>query len=174
MGAAQHEAPGPVEADRLVADQPRPGKAREPAEIDVALLKGVMPGDTARQHARIGRLDVAADQRDPHARHRPHAKGLQHMDMGMPAADEDEVLSDRNALLHRTHYARALPERRAEGLLAIPLTTAENGVSMPENCRASVEYPCEINFLNAFCRTGRQPNSACQNPVGSRLAEEFG
>src|SRR6516162_10826929 len=114
MGAAQHEAPGPVEADRLVADQPRPGKAREPAEIDVALLKGVMPGDTARQHARIGRLDVAADQGDAHPRHRPHAKALQHTDMGMPAADEDEILSDRNALLHRLHYARAPSGRRAQ------------------------------------------------------------
>ena len=59
MGAAQDKALGPVEADRLVADQPRAGKPREPAEIDVALLERVMPGDIARQHARIGRLDVA-------------------------------------------------------------------------------------------------------------------
>jgi len=36
------------------------------------------------------------------------------VDMGMAAADENEVLSDRNALLHRTHYARARFGRRAE------------------------------------------------------------
>jgi len=106
---AQNEMSGPVEADRLVADQPRTGKAREPAEIDVAFLKAVMPGDVARQHPRVGRLDVAADQCDPHTRHRPHAKALQHADMGMAAADENEILSDRHALLHRLHYARAPP-----------------------------------------------------------------
>ena len=106
---------GPVEADRLVADQPRPGKAREPAEIDLALLKGVMPGDVTRQHAGIGRLDVAADQGDAHAGHRPHAKALQHADMGMAAPDENEILSDSNALLHHLHYARAPSARRAEG-----------------------------------------------------------
>jgi hypothetical protein len=35
--------------------------------------------------------------------------------MGMAADDENEVLSDRNALLHRLHYARAPSARRAEG-----------------------------------------------------------
>ena len=115
MAPAQHEMPGWVEADRLVADQPCGGKAREPAEIDVALLKGVVPGDIARQHAGIGRLTVAADQGDAHPGHRPHAKALQHANMGMAATDENEVLSDRRTLLHRLHYARALPGRRAEG-----------------------------------------------------------
>jgi len=115
MATAQHKTPGPVETDRLVADQPRPGKAGEPAGIDMALLKGVMPGDVAWQHARIGRLDVAADQGDADTGHRPHAKSLQHADMGLAAADEDEILSDRNPLLHRLHHARALYGRRAEG-----------------------------------------------------------
>jgi hypothetical protein len=31
------------------------------------------------------------------------------MDMRMPAADENEVLSDRRTLLHHCHYARAPP-----------------------------------------------------------------
>jgi len=115
MAPAQQKTPGPIEADRLVADQPRPGKAREPTEIDVALLKRVMPGDVARQHAGIGCLDVAADQGDAHPGHRPRAKALQHADMGMAAADENEILSDRNPLLHRLHYARAPSGRRAEG-----------------------------------------------------------
>src|SRR5271166_1075335 len=126
VGAAQHRTPAPVEADRLVADQPRSGKPREPTEIDVALLKGVMPRDIARQHARIGRLDVAADQGDAHTGHRPHAKTLQHADMSMAAADENEILSDRNALLHRLHYARAPPGRRAEpdaGRVRVPWST---------------------------------------------------
>jgi len=41
--------------------------------------------------------------------------------MGMAAADQNEILSDRNALLHRRHYARAAVEKRADGLLAISL-----------------------------------------------------
>ena len=109
MGAAQYRMPVAVETDRLVADQARTGKARKSAEIDVAFLKGVMPGNVTRQHARIGRLDVAGDEGYAHTGHRPHAKALQHMDMRMPAADENEVLSDRRALLHRRHYARAPP-----------------------------------------------------------------
>jgi hypothetical protein len=84
-------------------------KACEPAEIDVAFLKGVTPGNITRQHARIGRLDLAGDEGDADAGRRPHAKALQHMDMGMPAADENEVLSERRTLPHRPHYARAPP-----------------------------------------------------------------
>ena len=101
--------PVAVETDRLVTDQARTGKARESAEIDVAFLKGVMPGNVTWQHARIGRLDVAGDEGYADAGDRLHAKALQHMDMRMPAADENEVLSDRRTLLHHAHYARAPP-----------------------------------------------------------------
>ena len=114
VGSAEHKMPNPVEADCLVADQPRAGKPREPTEIDMAFGKSVMPRDIARQHAGIGRLDVAADQGDPHTGHRPHAKALQHMDMGMAAAAQYEVLSDRNLLLHPPHYARGPRGRRAQ------------------------------------------------------------
>ena len=101
MGAAQDAGLGAVDADRLVADQPRAGEARQPAEVDMALVEIVVAGDPARQHARIRGLDIAGDQRHPHARHRPHAKALQHMDMGMAAADEHQILSNRNRLPHR-------------------------------------------------------------------------
>ena len=109
VGAAQYRMPVAVETERLVADQARAGKARKPAEIDVAFLKRVMPGNVTRQHARIGCLDVAGNEGDAHAGHRPHAKALQHMDMSVSAADENEVLRDRRTLLHRPHYARAPP-----------------------------------------------------------------
>ena len=79
------------------------------AAFDRLFTTGAPPGDIARQHARIGRLDIAGDQGQPQPGHRPHAKAFQHMDMGMAAADEDEILSDRYALLHRVHYARAVP-----------------------------------------------------------------
>jgi hypothetical protein len=40
--------------------------------------------------------------------------------MSVATADENEILSNRNALLHRRHYARAPREKRADGPLAIP------------------------------------------------------
>ena len=109
MTAAQHRALCRVEGDGLVADQASAGKARKPAEIDVTFLKRVMSSDVTRQHAGIGCLDIAGDERHAHPRHRPHAKALQHVDMGMTAADEHKILSDRNPLLHLRHYAPAPP-----------------------------------------------------------------
>src|SRR5260370_13628356 len=53
MVPAQNLALAAVETDRLVMDQPRPGKARQPTQVDVAFLETVMPGDIARQHAGI-------------------------------------------------------------------------------------------------------------------------
>src|SRR5207248_614884 len=64
MAAAQDVALLAVEADRLVMDQPRPGEARQPPQIDMAFIEAVMPGDIARQHARVRRLDITGDQRD--------------------------------------------------------------------------------------------------------------
>ena len=106
MGIAQQCAIGPVEPDRFVPDQPRAGKSREPAEIDVAFVERIVPGDVARQHARIGRLHVAGNERHAHPGHRPHAEALQHMHVRMAAADENEILGNRDTLLHRRNYAQ--------------------------------------------------------------------
>ena len=106
MGIAQQCATSLVEPDSFVADQPRAGKSRKPAKIDMALVERIVPGDIARQHARIGRLATPGDQDHPHPRHRPHAEALQDMDMGVPAADEDEMLVYRAGLLHPGDYAR--------------------------------------------------------------------
>lgn len=80
-----------IEADRFGMDQAGAGEAGEGCEVDVALIQRVVPGDITRQHAGIGRLDLAGDQAEPDARHRPHAEGLEDMDMGVAAADQDEV-----------------------------------------------------------------------------------
>jgi hypothetical protein len=79
-------------------NQPRPGEPREAHEIDMAFVKSVKPGDIAGQHAGVGRLDVAGNEGQTDPGGRVHAKALQHMDMGMAATDEDEILSDRNGL----------------------------------------------------------------------------
>ena len=65
-----------VQTDGFVMDQPRAGKARQPHQIDMAFGKAVEPGDIARQHAGIGRLDIAGDQCQAHPWHRPHAEAL--------------------------------------------------------------------------------------------------
>src|SRR5580704_15835095 len=67
-----------------------------------------MPGDVARQHTGIGRLAAAANERHAHPGHRSHAKALQDVHVRVPAADEDEILSDRDLLPHRRDYAQVL------------------------------------------------------------------
>src|SRR5579862_5357791 len=106
MGAAQDVMGIAVEADRLIMDQPRAGKAGEPYQVDMAVLKAVMARDIAGQHPGIGRLQFARDQRQAHAFFRLHAKAFQHVDMRVAAADEDEILGNRNELLHWRYYAR--------------------------------------------------------------------
>ena len=107
MGAAQHAPRRAVEADRLVMDQPRPGKPRQPYQVDMAFVEPVIAGHEAGQHAGIGRLHVARDQGHPHPGDRPHRDALQHVHVGVPAADEHEVLSDRCLRTHDAYYARA-------------------------------------------------------------------
>jgi hypothetical protein len=48
------------------------------------------------------------------------------------------------------------------GPLAIPLSTAENSIYAPENCRVGIENLVQISLLNASGRAGRQRKSgAC-------------
>ena len=68
----------------------------------MAFLEPVEPGDIAGQHAGIGRLDIAGNEGQPNPVGRPHAKALQHMDMGMAATDKHKILGDRNGLSHRS------------------------------------------------------------------------
>ena len=43
---------------------------------------------------------LAADQRQPDARFRPHGEAAQHLDMRVPGAQQDEVGRDGHAGLH--------------------------------------------------------------------------
>ncbi len=89
-----------IEPGRLVDEQARAGEAAQPLEVDMRVVEAVMPGDQTRQHARVGRVHVAADQRQAHARHGPHAEPLEDGDMAVPAADQHQILDDGGAL-HR-------------------------------------------------------------------------
>src|ERR1700730_14847413 len=67
-----------------------------------------MPGDVARQHAGIWRLAAAANERHAHPGHRSHAKALQDVHVRVPTAGENEILCNRDTLLHRPDYAQVL------------------------------------------------------------------
>src|SRR5262249_2644888 len=83
----------------------------------------IMPRNVAWQHPGIGCLDLTRDEADAHPRHRPHAKALQHMDMGVPAADQDQILGDHLTPLHPPTMPEPHPEderRGASGCLPHP------------------------------------------------------
>ena len=56
------------------------------------IIEIVMAGNKPWQHARVRGVGVAADQRQTHSRHGPHAELSKYRDMTVPAADEHEVL----------------------------------------------------------------------------------
>jgi hypothetical protein len=89
---AKHDPIYAIEPVGFGMDQPRAGRTDKTGEVDVAFGARVHPGDETGQHARIRRLEVARDERQPNARHRLEPKALEHIDMRVPAADEDEFL----------------------------------------------------------------------------------
>ena len=95
--------------DRIV-DEPRLAEYRELAQVDMGLVERVVPGQQAGQHARIGRVHVAAHQGQLHARHGFHAEHLQDRYMAVPAANEHEVLDDgRGLCVHPLPDLPAIP-----------------------------------------------------------------
>ena len=98
---AQHLATGAVQADDLVLEKTRTRKAGQRAQIDVHIVMAVVACNVAGQHARVGRVAVAADQRQAHTRHGLHAPHLEHDSMAVAAADQHNIAQDR--LFTRLH-----------------------------------------------------------------------
>ena len=96
----QHALFDPIEPDRLGMDEPRPGESGQAHEIDMRFIRRIDAGDDAGQHAGIGRFQVAGHQRHPHPRQRPCREGLEHMHMGMAAADEHDIGGDGDVAVH--------------------------------------------------------------------------
>ena len=94
----QHLAVGAIDAGRLGMDQAGAGPGAQPCQVDVAFVECVLPGDEARDHAGVRRLDVPRDQAEPHPGHRLHGEAFQDMDVGMAAANQHEVLEERRGL----------------------------------------------------------------------------
>ena len=60
------------------------------------VVEAVVSRDVAGQHPRVGRMRVAGNQRQAYARHRAHAELLQHRDVAVAAAYQDEVFDGRH------------------------------------------------------------------------------
>ena len=100
---AQHALAVAVDADGFIAKKARAGELGQATQIDMHLVVSVMAGDVAGQHARIRRVRVAADQRQAHARNRLHAEALEHADVTVATADQNDIPQDRLIrLLHRS------------------------------------------------------------------------
>jgi hypothetical protein len=57
-------------------------------------IEAIAARDEAGQHAGIGSMHLAGDQRKPHAGQRLHTEPAQHLHMGMARAYEHDVLDD--------------------------------------------------------------------------------
>ena len=127
----QHDLPRrAVDAGGAVQDQPRPGKPRQPHQVDHHLAPRVMARHMAGQHARVGRDRTGVDQGQSCAGqgvHRPHP---QHQRMGMTAADQHEIRDKGKscvlhglALAYRASLSKGAPTAggRCAGAAAGPL-----------------------------------------------------
>ena len=74
--------------------QPGAGKTRQRPQIDMNVVVIVMAGNKARQHARIRRMDIAADEREANAGQRLHAELFENRNVAVTAADQDQVFDD--------------------------------------------------------------------------------
>ena len=73
-------------------DQSRVGGLRQFDKVNVQFIAAVVARDKPRQHARIRCGWPRIDQRQPRARKRLHRPRSQNQRVGVPAADEHEVL----------------------------------------------------------------------------------
>ncbi len=87
----QHTLGAAIYSDRLRMDETGSGHGRQPDEIDVRLFRRIEARNNAGQHARIGCLQVAGDERHPHAPQWALREGLDNMHMGVAAAEQQDV-----------------------------------------------------------------------------------
>ena len=92
---ADHPPALQIQAGDGAAIEPRPGHARERPGVDMRLVIAVMAGDQPRQHAGIGRVHLAGDQRQPDAGKLFHGEPAEHLNIGVPRAHQHDVLDDR-------------------------------------------------------------------------------
>ncbi len=80
-----------IESGRRSDDDRGAGPARERAHVDRQLAGAVLAGDEAGYHAGVHRIGAVDDEGRPDVRQRLHREPCKHLDVRMPAADEDQV-----------------------------------------------------------------------------------
>ena len=99
---AQHRPGAEVEPHHFVVVQAGAGEPCQRPQIDVRVVESIVPGNQARQHAGVRRVDVARDHGHTQAGDGVHPEQLQHDRVTVPAADQDEVLQHgRGWAVHR-------------------------------------------------------------------------
>ena len=91
MGAAQHFAVGGVQAHHLVVVKTRPGKHGQARQVNVAVVKAIVPRDVAGQHAGVRCVNAVADDGQAHTGLGVHAKAAQHAHMAVATAYQHDV-----------------------------------------------------------------------------------
>ena len=110
--AADHAAPGEIEIDHLVLIKPRPREPGERTGIDMRVIESVVTGNQSGQHPGIGRVHLAADQGEAHARNRLHAEHAQHRHVRVAGAEEHDILE--YGMAHRFHADLSRGDRSAK------------------------------------------------------------
>jgi hypothetical protein len=86
--APQHGLRLPVDANHLVMAERGASKRCQPLQVDMHVGMAVVAGHIAGQHARVRRVRVGADQRQPRIRQRLQAPTAQHADVAVTTADK--------------------------------------------------------------------------------------
>src|SRR5680860_1136964 len=85
-------------------------EARQPPQIDMTGIKIVMTGDQPRQHARIGRVGSARDERELETQRGPHAKVFEYGHVTVAAARQHQMTAHgRCGIIHALECAMRTP-----------------------------------------------------------------
>ena len=111
---AQHPLVFEIDPHHLIAQKAGSSEARQRGQIDVGVREGVVAGDQPRKHPGVGSVRFPRDEGETDPGKRLHAEVLEYGDMGVPAADQHEILGHRSRRRpHGTHaHGLKMPLRR--------------------------------------------------------------
>lgn len=117
-------------------------------------LEVMVAGDEAREHARVGRVGLLADQRQPTARPGVEPKRFQHRDMRMATPEQNQFFGDGKG------------GRRHTGMIPV-----RQGPFNPKSTRAN---QVQINFVRPGMAIGSGSNFMFQSLIsGTRTCCEL-
>ncbi len=115
-------------------DAPRAGAHGERPHVDLELVAPVLARDEARHHAGVHGDRPVDDERDADAGHRRHRPATQDLDVGVAAADQDEIVAYRCLLhvvgqccAHGRLVHRPPPRVKCTGPICVAILRCEGG-----------------------------------------------